>query len=130
MANKRKGNSTQLTKMDVAKAKPINSASESIAPPDILARYNEVLPGAAERILRITEANVTHKMDIERIEKVATIKQLLRGQIIGATIAFVGLICSCLLFLNDHFLLGSIFSAPTLILLVKLFVSETKDPKL
>jgi len=37
-----------------------------IPPPEILSKYNEALPNAAERILAMAESQLKHRQDIER----------------------------------------------------------------
>ena len=37
-----------------------------IPPPDLLHHYNQIIPGAAERILQMAEAEATHRHEIER----------------------------------------------------------------
>ena len=41
--------------------------SGPLPPPDVMARYNDIVPGAAERILGMAENQTSHRIDIEKI---------------------------------------------------------------
>lgn len=51
--------------------------SGPLPPPETLARYEEVLPGLADRITRMAEGQSDHRKDME--------KDALRGQMAGQT---------------------------------------------
>lgn len=40
--------------------------SGPLPPPEIMRGYNEILPGAAERIVAVFESEVAHRHDLER----------------------------------------------------------------
>lgn len=54
-----RGVSARLQHQEVSYAGPI-------PPPAMLARYNEVLPGAAERILKMAEEQSSHRQYLEK----------------------------------------------------------------
>ena len=61
--------------------------SGPLPPPDLLVKYNTAVPDAAERILRMAEAQSAHRQDIERrVVKSNTLNQTL-GTIFGFIIA-------------------------------------------
>lgn len=72
--------------------------SGPLPPPEILQRYNQVLPSAAERILAMAEAQSVHRKELERriaeaeIEDVRAQRRETRlGQVCGAMIVLAGL---------------------------------------
>lgn len=62
-----------------------------IPPPSLLAEYNKVIPGLAEKIVGWTEQQRDHRQGLERQQVAASQQRLGRGQIIGGGVAFFGL---------------------------------------
>lgn len=69
----------QIVKQEVA------LSSGPLPPPDILKKYDEVVPGAAERILKMAEAQATHRQSLEK--KVITNDT--RNSALGIVFAFL-----------------------------------------
>ena len=58
--------------------------------PAVLKQYNDIVPGAAERIIAMAEAQAKHRQDLEaRVIRTDNLKSLL-GTIFGFVIAVVG----------------------------------------
>ena len=58
--------------------------------PAVLKQYNDVVPGAAERIMQMAEQQAMHRQDLEaHIIRTDTLKSLL-GMVFGFVIALVG----------------------------------------
>ena len=55
--------------------------------PDVLARYNDAVPNAAERILAMAEAEAAHRRELERDRVKSNMKLELRGQILAFALA-------------------------------------------
>src|SRR5437899_3174380 len=64
-----------------------------LPPPEILAKYNEALPGAAERIIAMAEKNQDHRQKLEAIVIPSRARNERRGQIIGAIVALSAIGC-------------------------------------
>lgn len=66
--------------------------SGPLPPPEILEHYNQILPGAAERIIRMAEQQGEHRRSLEKtaIEANATAEK--RGPILGFILAMTALI--------------------------------------
>jgi uncharacterized membrane protein len=62
-----------------------------IPPPEALARYNEILPDAAERILAMAERQETHRHDLETKVIDSGIRATKRGQVIAFLVALSGM---------------------------------------
>jgi uncharacterized membrane protein len=60
--------------------------------PDAFAGYENVLPGAAERILKMAESQADHRRDMERVIINSNIKKEKRGQ----SFAFLALLATLL----------------------------------
>lgn len=70
---------------------------------DMLRKYNEVLPGAAERIFNMAERQSEHRMLLERTVVVGDTKRADKGLWIGAGVAvlFLGGAIACVLTGHD-----------------------------
>jgi uncharacterized membrane protein len=70
-----------------------------IPPPDALAHYDTIIPGAAERILQMAEKEQLHRFDCERKAE----RSAIRVTFIGVIFAFLSvLIISSLVFFSLH----------------------------
>jgi uncharacterized membrane protein len=98
------------------------SFSGPLPPPEILRRFDEVVPGAAERLLRMAEEQSTHRKDLERKVIESDIERSRWGQILGFVIAIVGLGASALIAIYGNAIAGSIIGVGTLASLVGVFM--------
>ncbi|MGK7958482.1 MAG: DUF2335 domain-containing protein [Crocosphaera sp.] len=97
-----------------------------IPPPEIIAEYETILPGSADRILSMTEKQVEHRMKLEsKIVTTDGIRSYL-GLGAGFIIAIVGLSGSIYLGINGKNWASGIMSAGTLTGLVTVFVTGEK----
>lgn len=63
-----------------------------LPPPETLARYNEIIPDGADRLLKLVEHQQEHRIRIESIVVSSQQRQSLTGQILAFIIAVVGLL--------------------------------------
>lgn len=63
--------------------------SGPIPPPESLARYEEILPGSADRILKMAEKQQEHRMILETKVVGSQTVQSKRGQVFGFIIVFL-----------------------------------------
>ncbi len=70
--------------------------------PSILAGYNSIVPGAAERIIAIAENEAAHQREMERFVLEQKFKQAKHGQVFALTIAVVALATSGFLGFTGH----------------------------
>ena len=59
--------------------------SGPIPPPEVLQKYDEVLPGLAERIMKQAEAQTAHRIEMEK----AVINSDIRKSYLGITLGFI-----------------------------------------
>jgi uncharacterized membrane protein len=66
--------------------------SGPLPPPDALERYNQIVPGAAERIIAMAESQHAHRLGLERhvIESNVSAQKL--GTILGFVVAMTAII--------------------------------------
>lgn len=62
-----------------------------IPPPQVLQQYNNIVPDAAERIIRMAEKQSNHRMDLEKRVVCSNIKKSYVGMGLATTIAIYGL---------------------------------------
>ncbi len=75
----------------VAKIEEFSGFSGPIPPPQILQQYNNIVPDAAERIIRMAEKQSDHRMGLERKVVDSNIIRSYLGIFIAAVIAVYGL---------------------------------------
>jgi uncharacterized membrane protein len=85
----REGNETELLALVSH-----HSYSGPIPAPEVLQRYDHIVPGAADRIMRWTESQTRHRHELEREQSEAEIRQRDRGQHYALIIAIAALIAS------------------------------------
>ncbi len=103
------------------------SFSGPIPPPQALKGYEEVLPGSADRILKMAEQQQEHRM---KMENKAISKQLSlnsRGQIFGFIIFFVCIGVAILFAYLDMKYFAGIFLTVTMATIISIFVLGKKD---
>lgn len=57
--------------------------SGPLPPPAALERFDQIIPGGADRILKLAEEQQAHRQALEKSEQVALISQDKRGQWLG-----------------------------------------------
>ncbi len=102
------------------------SFSGPLPPPEMLARYDEIIPGSAERILTMAESQSLHRRELEREVVFSRIALSRRGQWLGFAIAIVGLGTSAIIAIYGSALAGGIIGLGTLVSLVGVFMYGTK----
>lgn len=98
------------------------SFSGPLPPPSILRQYDEVVPGAAERIIKMAEDQSKHRQELENAVIKSDISNSKSGLLFGFVIGMSGVIGSVVLVMTDHELTGSVLGATTLLGLVGTFV--------
>lgn len=62
-----------------------------VPPPQVLAGYNHVIPGGAERILAMAERQQAHRQDLESTVVKGNVRAELRGQILAFILGLVAI---------------------------------------
>ncbi len=100
--------------------------SGPLPPPSVLARFDHVVPGAAERILLMAEQQSAHRRELERKVVASDIARAKWGQVLGFIIAIVGLAASTLIAIYGSAVTGGVVGAGTLAALVGVFMYGAK----
>lgn len=96
--------------------------SGPLPPPQILGQYDQVLPGAAERILQMAEKQQNHRIDMNR----SGVQRANWGLGAGFSLSVLGLGLTAFLVLHGHDAAGSILGGTTFLSLVGTFVYGSK----
>ncbi len=103
----------------------VSTFSGPLPPPDILLRYNEAAPNAADRILRMAEEQAHHRQKMEWKALTSDANRSRWGLVCGLIVALAFGVGSVLLGLNGHDTLGAVLGGSTLLGLVTVFVTGT-----
>ncbi len=103
--------------------------SGPIPHPSILQHYNQVVSGAAQRILSMAENQSAHRIALEPAVVLSDVKKSERGQWFGLVVALVGLLVALILGLTEHEIAASAIGGVTLVSLVAVFVVGRSEKK-
>ena len=107
----------------------VQSFSGPLPPPAVLKEFNQIVPGAAGRIIKMAEGQFTHRTEIEKKVIDSDISRSKWGQVLGFIIAILGLLVSLITILRGQEVSGSIIGGGTLVSLVSVFMYGTKSRK-
>ncbi|NBU99283.1 MAG: DUF2335 domain-containing protein [Spirochaetia bacterium] len=109
----------------------ISTYAGPLPPPNILKDYNDVVPGSAERILKMAEIQSLHRQNIELIVVQSNTRNELVGMIFGFIISILTIMSSCYLIYLDKWVSGIAGVIGTLVALVAVFIygkhSQSKE---
>ena len=98
-----------------------------IPSPDHLERYEQTLPGAAERILSMAERQSNHRQTLESKVIKSDIRNSLLGLIFGFIIGMTGVASAFYLIYLGRILEGTIFGGATIVSLVSVFIYGSRQ---
>lgn len=99
-----------------------SSFSGPLPPPEILRGFEDIVPGAAERIIKMAEEQSNHRRELERKVITSDISRSKWGQILGFVIAVVGLGVSAVVAVWGSAVAGGVIGVGTLASLVGVFM--------
>ncbi len=97
--------------------------------PKHLRQYNEIVPGAAERIIVMAEKEQEHRHSSEDLDLSAAIKQVTRGQWMAFILAIVFAGIAVWLTLSGFEVAGSVVFGSTIVGIVTAFIVGNKKTK-
>lgn len=89
---------------------------------ETLIKYDSVIPNGADRIMKMAEAQQSHRMSIENKVITSQSSQSKLGQIFGLIIGIVGIGSGTFLAVNGETTVGGIIAGGTVVSLVSVFV--------
>jgi len=103
--------------------------SGPIPDPMTLERYDQILPGAAERIIKMAEDQSTHRREIEKIVIKSKSRDSLLGIIAGFFITIIVALIGAYVAVNGQELGGAILGGTGLVGLVSVFIYGTRSSR-
>lgn len=99
------------------------SFSGPIPHPKTFKEYEAILPGSADRILKMAEEQQKHRMCLEKMAIEKQLTQSGRGQIFGFIVFLIGMLLSVVFAKLEMKGFAGFFACSTLVILVTLFVT-------
>lgn len=97
--------------------------SGPVPPPDLLSGYDDIIPGAAERILRMAEEDAVHRREIEKAAIDHNSAEVKRGQNYGLIVSLAAFsVCGFSAYIGDT-TTASIIGGATVVGLATAFIS-------
>jgi uncharacterized membrane protein len=104
----------------------VTQYSGPLPPSEELERYNQVVPGLADRLVATFEKQASHRMELEKMVIGHQLREGARGQLIGASLSVVFL-AGCLWITHDGYpWVGLPLGGTTIIALATIFVLGKK----
>ena len=126
MDNKNLSNNNSNNGKNVIVREVFSAFSGPLPSPDVLEKFDKVVPGAAERIIKMAEEQSLHRRGLEKKVIDSDIQRSKWGQILGFVIAIIGLIVSALIAIYGNAIAGGILGVGTLASLVSVFMYGSK----
>jgi uncharacterized membrane protein len=98
------------------------SFSGPLPPPELLDKYNDVIPNGAERIMQMAEGQQRHRQELEKTVITGNVKSETRGQYIGGTLCVLVLLLGSFLAYTGKQIAGSVFVGTDLAAIAGVFV--------
>lgn len=96
--------------------------SGPLPPPEVLEKFESVVPGSAERIIKMAEEQSAHRKYLERMVIESDVARSKWGQALGFLIAIAGLAISAIIAIYGNAIAGGIIGVGTLASLVGVFM--------
>lgn len=98
--------------------------SGPIPSPESFEKYEKVLPGAADRILKMAERQQEHRMSLEKEAVGSQVRQGKRGQVFGFVIFFICIAVAIFFAVKlDMKTFASVFLTGTMVAVIGLFIT-------
>lgn len=117
------------TKILLKATKVTSSHSGPIPSPDAFERYGNVLPSAPDRILKMAEKQLDHRIDVEKLAVRRQLNQSGVGQLLAFFIALGCIGASTWAAMNDHDTFAGILGGATVVGLVTVFIAGRNSQK-
>jgi uncharacterized membrane protein len=101
----------------------------TIPSPEILERYNSIIPGLAERIVAHAEKQSLHRTALERKLLISNIRKSYLGLVLGFLIGSLGVGGGIWLTFSGFNVIGIVFSSASLVSLVMSFIYGSQNKK-
>ena len=101
--------------------------SGPLPPPQVLSQYEQIVPGAAKRILAMAEKQSRHRREMEASVIGSDVRNSRLGLYFGFSIGVCGLVCSVVIAIFGQPWAAGLIGVGTLVSLVGTFVYGSKQ---
>ena len=101
-----------------------------LPPPELFAQYEQILPGAADRILNMAERQSLHRQTKELIQVKTESRDSLLGIISAFLISVITIIAGVYVIKSGHAVSGTILGTTGLVSLVSVFIYGTRNKQI
>ena len=102
--------------------------SGPLPPPAALEKFNQIIPGGAERILAMAEKEQAHRIEYEKIGLPETVNESKRGQYLGAVISVAAVLGAVFTaYIGSHWVVSVCLVGVPVLGLVRAIVRPRKD---
>ncbi len=108
--------SYQVTEMMVYHQGPLPDA-------ETLARYGEIIPQGADRIMKMAENQSDHRIGLEKTVIASQQALAARGQQFGLAIGVIGILAAAYLAMNNHDTVAGVIGGTTVVSLAVAFIT-------
>jgi uncharacterized membrane protein len=105
----------------------IQSHAGPLPQPEALAKYENVLPGLAERIVRMAENQSSHRIKLEDVTVNSQLGESKRGQLFGLIVGIFALMVALALGLSGQGIAASFIGSFDIVGLVAVFVTGRRQ---
>jgi uncharacterized membrane protein len=100
------------------------SAAGPLPSPEVIRDYEQVLSGAADRIMTMMEHQAEHRMDMERALVEGAVRTERLGQVFGLGVVLLAFLVSAWLITHGHSVAGTVLGVTDLVGLVAVFAKR------
>lgn len=122
----RQSQPTPITSEGFVQAQHVELHQGPLPPPDVLGGYESVVPGAAERILRMAEQEASHRQNLEKALTQRDSNRSLLGVIGAVVVALAAFTLAGYAFYLEQPLAGSVLGGIDMAAIVGVFIYGTR----
>jgi uncharacterized membrane protein len=104
-------------------------SADKLPPPEVLQKYEEVMPGIAKLLVQNAERQTQHRLDIEKRTLNSNNLKSFAGLVFGFLIGIFGLGGGFYLTFKGYNVVGVIFTSSTLVSLVMAFIYGSQSKR-
>ncbi len=120
---------TELKRLEQIMIRTEERFSGPLPHPEHFKKYNQIVPGSANRLLKMAEDDLNHIHSMQKSQMIIEAIATIGGLIIGGAIAIVSLVGSGYLILQGHDAAGALLGTGALTSLVGIFVYGRRSQK-
>ncbi|HLA26326.1 MAG TPA: DUF2335 domain-containing protein [Syntrophales bacterium] len=114
----------------LAATRTVTAFQGPLPPPELMEKYNQMVPGAAERIIVLFESQVQHRQSLEKAVIQSDVRDSRLGLYLGFFVSVVAIIGGVICVLSGYTTTGGIIAAIPVPVLAGVFVYGSSNRRL